>query len=118
LATAYHSNKFLNPLTDCVVLPILHLNGYKISNPTILARISHEKLEQLFMGDGWTPYFVAGDNPALMHEAMTSTLEKVITHIQQIKSDGKANSSKDRRRWPMIVLRSPKGWSAERSERL
>jgi xylulose-5-phosphate/fructose-6-phosphate phosphoketolase len=111
LATAWHSNKFLSPLTDGVVLPILHLNGYKISNPTILARISHEELEQLFMGYGWTPYFVEGNDPALMHEAMASTLEKVITHIHQIKGDAKANSSKDRPRWPMIVLRSPKGWT-------
>ena len=111
LATAWHSNKFLNPLTDGVVLPILHLNGYKISNPTVLARISHEELEQLFMGYGWTPYFVEGDDPAIMHETMANTLEKVITHIQQIKSDAKGNTMNDRPRWPMIVLRSPKGWT-------
>ncbi|MES2107747.1 MAG: phosphoketolase family protein [Bacteroidota bacterium] len=111
LATAWHSNKFLNPLTDGVVLPILHLNGYKISNPTVLARISHEELEQLFMGYGWTPYFVEGDDPAIMHETMANMLEKVITHIQQIKSDAKGNTMNDRPRWPMIVLRSPKGWT-------
>ncbi|MES2266907.1 MAG: phosphoketolase family protein [Bacteroidota bacterium] len=111
LATAWHSNKFLNPLTDGVVLPILHLNGYKISNPTILARISHGELEQLFMGYGWTPYFVEGDDPAIMHEAMANALEKVITHIHQIKSDAKADSIKERPRWPMIILRSPKGWT-------
>jgi xylulose-5-phosphate/fructose-6-phosphate phosphoketolase len=111
LATAWHSNKFINPLKDGVVLPILHLNGYKISNPTILARISHEELEQLFMGYGWTPYFVEGDDPMIMHEAMANTLEKVITQIHQIKSDAIANSTKERPRWPMIVLRSPKGWT-------
>ncbi|UOE52483.1 phosphoketolase family protein [Mucilaginibacter sp. SMC90] len=111
LATAWHSNKFLNPLTDGVVLPILHLNGYKISNPTVLARITHEELEQLFMGYGWTPYFVEGDDPMLMHEAMANTLEKVITQIHQIKCDAKANGLTERARWPMIVLRSPKGWT-------
>jgi len=111
LATAWHSNKFLNPLSDGVVLPILHLNGYKISNPTILARISHEELEQLFMGYGWTPYFVEGDDPAIMHEAMANTLEKVIMQIHQIKSDAKANHIIERPRWPMIILRSPKGWT-------
>jgi len=111
LATAWHSNKFLNPLTDGVVLPILHLNGYKISNPTVLARISHEELEQLFSGYGWTPYFVEGDEAMHMHEAMANTLEKVITHIHQIKCDAIANSVTERPRWPMIVLRSPKGWT-------
>jgi xylulose-5-phosphate/fructose-6-phosphate phosphoketolase len=111
LATAWHSNKFLNPLTDGVVLPILHLNGYKISNPTVLARISHEELEQLFMGYGWTPYFVEGDDPMLMHKAMANTLEKVISQIHQIKCDAKANSVTERPRWPMIILRSPKGWT-------
>jgi xylulose-5-phosphate/fructose-6-phosphate phosphoketolase len=111
LATAWHSNKFLNPLTDGVVLPILHLNGYKISNPTVLARITHEELEQLFQGYGWTPYFVEGDDPALMHEAMAAVLENVIAQIHQIKSDAMANGVTDRPRWPMIVLRSPKGWT-------
>jgi len=107
LATAWHSNKFLNPLTDGVVLPILHLNGYKISNPTVLARISHEELDQLFLGYGWTPYFVEGDEPMAMHEAMAKTLDKVIEVIKQIK----AGNSTERPRWPMIVLRSPKGWT-------
>ncbi|MEB0248615.1 MULTISPECIES: phosphoketolase family protein [unclassified Mucilaginibacter] len=107
LATAWHSNKFLNPITDGVVLPILHLNGYKISNPTVLARISHEELEQLFLGYGWTPYFVEGDEPMAMHKAMAETLEKVIEAIKEIK----ANNGTGRPRWPMIVLRSPKGWT-------
>jgi len=111
LATAWHSNKFLNPLTDGVVLPILHLNGFKISNPTVLARISHEELEQLFSGYGWVPYFVEGDDPKLMHETMANILEKVIMQIHQIKCDAKANGITERPRWPMIILRSPKGWT-------
>jgi xylulose-5-phosphate/fructose-6-phosphate phosphoketolase len=111
LATAWHSNKFLNPATDGVVLPILHLNGYKISNPTVLARISHEELEQLFRGYGWTPYFVEGDDPELMHRAMAATLDKVIAHIGQIKADALIKSNTVRPRWPMIILRSPKGWT-------
>jgi xylulose-5-phosphate/fructose-6-phosphate phosphoketolase len=111
LATAWHSNKFLNPLTDGVVLPILHLNGYKISNPTILARITQEELEQLFRGYGWTPYFVEGDDPITMHQEMAGTLEKVICQIHQIKSDATAQGITERPRWPMIVLRSPKGWT-------
>jgi len=111
LATAWHSNKFLNPVTDGVVLPILHLNGYKISNPTVLARISHQELEQLFFGYGWTPYFVEGDDPELMHRAMAITLDKVIAHIRQIKADALEKSDTGRPRWPMIVLKSPKGWT-------
>jgi xylulose-5-phosphate/fructose-6-phosphate phosphoketolase len=111
LATAWHSNKFLNPITDGVVLPILHLNGYKISNPTILARISHEELEQLFRGYGWTPYFVEGDDPMLMHEAMAAAMEQAINQIRQIKADAAANGIVERPRWPMIILRSPKGWT-------
>jgi xylulose-5-phosphate/fructose-6-phosphate phosphoketolase len=111
LATAWHSNKFLNPVTDGVVLPILHLNGYKISNPTVLARITHEELEQLFLGYGWTPYFVEGDEPAVMHQAMAATLDKVITQIHQIKNDAIGNENTNRPRWPMIVLKSPKGWT-------
>jgi xylulose-5-phosphate/fructose-6-phosphate phosphoketolase len=110
LATSWHSNKFLNPATDGVVLPILHLNGYKIANPTVLARISPEELEQLFRGYGYTPYFVEGDDPAKMHELMASTLETVIGRIQQIKVDA-GNGNTTRPRWPMIVLRSPKGWT-------
>ncbi len=111
LATAWHSNKFLNPITDGVVLPILHLNGYKISNPTVLARISQEELEQLFLGYGWTPYFVSGDEPELMHQLMAAALDKVITQIHQIKSDTVAKEDTSRPRWPMIVLKSPKGWT-------
>jgi xylulose-5-phosphate/fructose-6-phosphate phosphoketolase len=111
LATAWHSNKFLNPLTDGVVLPILHLNGYKISNPTVLARITHEELEQLFLGYGWAPYFVEGDDPMTMHQEMASTLEKVICQIHQIKSDATAQGITERPRWPIIVLKSPKGWT-------
>ena len=111
LATAWHSNKFLNPITDGVVLPILHLNGYKISNPTVLARISQEELEQLFLGYGWTPYFVSGEEPELMHQLMAATLDKVIAQIHQIKSDALAEEDTGRPRWPMIVLKSPKGWT-------
>jgi len=111
LATAWHSNKFLNPVTDGVVLPILHLNGYKISNPTVLARISHEELEQLFRGYGWIPYFVEGDEPEAMHQAMAAVLDKVIEQIKQIKQDAYEQKNIQRPRWPMIVLKSPKGWT-------
>lgn len=111
LATAWHSNKFLSPITDGAVLPILHLNGYKISNPTLLARIEKEELEQLLRGYGWIPYFVEGHEPELMHEAMASTLDKVIGEIKRIQSHARANKDTTRPRWPMIVLRSPKGWT-------
>jgi xylulose-5-phosphate/fructose-6-phosphate phosphoketolase len=111
LATAWHSNKFLNPISDGVVLPILHLNGYKISNPTVLARIEHDELEQFIRGCGWTPYFVEGDQPELMHELMASTIDKVINQIRQIKANASTKSDTSRPRWPMIVLRSPKGWT-------
>jgi xylulose-5-phosphate/fructose-6-phosphate phosphoketolase len=111
LATAWHSNKFLDPATDGVVLPILHLNGYKIASPTVLARISHEELEQLLLGYGWTPYFVEGDDPMLMHEAMASTLDKVVEQIKQSQHEARVNHDLTRPRWPMIVLRSPKGWT-------
>ncbi|TFF38528.1 phosphoketolase family protein [Mucilaginibacter psychrotolerans] len=110
LATAWHSNKFLNPLTDGVVLPILHLNGYKISNPTVLARISHEELEQLFMGYGWNPIFVEGEDPELMHRDMAAALDYAIDRIKQIKYDAE-HPNGHRPRWPMIILRSPKGWT-------
>jgi xylulose-5-phosphate/fructose-6-phosphate phosphoketolase len=110
LATSWHSNKFLNPQTDGVVLPILLLNGYKIANPTVLARISHEELEQLFRGYGYTPYFVEGRDPDLMHELMAATVDSVIEEIQAIKSRG-IEDGKERPRWPMIILRSPKGWT-------
>ena len=111
LATAWHSNKFLNPATDGVVLPILHLNGYKISNPTVLARISREELDQLLRGYGWTPYFVEGHEPEAMHRAMAGTLDTVVARIKEIQYGARALGHKDRPRWPMIVLNSPKGWT-------
>jgi xylulose-5-phosphate/fructose-6-phosphate phosphoketolase len=111
LATAWHSNKFLNPATDGVVLPILHLNGYKISNPTILARITHEELEQLFCGYGWEPYFVEGHQPELMHQAMAATLDKAVRRIKTIHHAARVGGDVTRPRWPMIVLNSPKGWT-------
>jgi xylulose-5-phosphate/fructose-6-phosphate phosphoketolase len=112
LATSWHSNKFLNPRRDGAVLPILHLNGYKIANPTILSRISHEELESLFRGYGYTPYFVEGDDPQIMHEQMAATIETCITQIRQIQSDARSSPQPpDRPRWPMIILRSPKGWT-------
>jgi len=111
LATAWHSNKFLNPITDGAVLPILHLNGYKISNPTILARISREELEQLLCGYGWMPYFVEGHEPEKMHQLMAAALEKAITEIRQIQSNARNKNDATRPRWPMIVLNSPKGWT-------
>jgi len=111
LATAWHSNKFLNPLTDGVVLPILHLNGYKISNPTVLARISHEELEQLFLGYGWKPYFVEGDDPAKMHQLMASAMDRAVKHIQRIRKRAQRNMTGIRPRWPMIIFNSPKGWT-------
>ena len=111
LATAWHSNKFLDPATDGAVLPILHLNGYKIANPTILARISREELEQLLRGYGWTPYFVEGHEPALMHEAMAATLDTVLDQIKEIQQLARSGGVTARPRWPMIVLASPKGWT-------
>ena len=94
-----------------MVLPILHLNGYKIANPCVLARISHEELEHLFRGYGYTPYFVEGHEPAAMHELMAATLDKVIGKIERIKADARRNGFTERPRWPMIVLRTPKGWT-------
>ena len=114
LATAWHSNKFLDPVTDGAVLPILHLNGYKIANPAILARISHEELEQLFRGYGWTPHFVKGSDPALMHEAMAMTLDAAMAQIREIQHQARtaaAGTVQPRPRWPMIILASPKGWT-------
>jgi xylulose-5-phosphate/fructose-6-phosphate phosphoketolase len=111
LATSWHSNKFLNPVSDGAVLPILHLNGYKIAGPTILARIPHNELDALFRGYGYAPYFVEGDDPATMHQLMAATLDAVITEIQRIQSDARAHGFKERPLWPMIVLRSPKGWT-------
>ncbi|BBO99329.1 putative phosphoketolase [Sulfuriferula nivalis] len=111
LATAWHSNKFLNPKNDGVVLPILHLNGYKIANPAVLARISHEELRQLFVGYGYHPYFVEGDNPALMHEQMAATMDTVLAEIKQIQHQARVDGNTERPMWPMIILRSPKGWT-------
>ena len=111
LATAWHSNKFLDPVTDGAVLPILHLNGYKIANPTILARIEHEELEELLKGYGWKPYFVEGHEPAKMHQLMAATLDKVIAEIRHIQRHARNNDDATRPRWPMIVLNSPKGWT-------
>src|SRR6476660_2475917 len=111
LATSWHSNKFLNPLTDGVVLPILHLNGYKIANPCVLARISHEELDQLFRGYGHTPYFVEGSDPEKMHQMMAATLDTIIEDIHRIKTEARRTGAKKRPLWPMIILRSPKGWT-------
>ncbi|MEO6229880.1 MAG: phosphoketolase family protein [Ferruginibacter sp.] len=111
LATAWHSNKFLSPITDGAVLPILHLNGYKISNPTILSRIEHEELEQFYRGCGWTPYFVEGDDPATMHQLMAAATDKAIEEIHRIQGRARDANDNTRPRWPMIILRSPKGWT-------
>ena len=111
MATSWHSNKFLNPLTDGAVLPILHLNGYKIANPTVLARISHEELDQLFRGYGYTPHFVEGDDPQVMHGLMAATLDTVFSDIAAIKAGAARDGMAERPRWPMIVLRTPKGWT-------
>jgi xylulose-5-phosphate/fructose-6-phosphate phosphoketolase len=111
LATSWHSNKFLNPISDGAVLPILHLNGFKIANPTILARIGDEELEQLLRGYGHTPYFVSGDDPATMHELMAKTLDRIFDEIARIQKHARENNDPTRPRWPMIVLRTPKGWT-------
>lgn len=115
LATAWHSNKFINPKTDGAVLPILHLNGYKISNPTILARIEREELEQLLRGYGWVPYFVEGDDPTAMHQLMAAKLDEVVDEIKRIQSNARDNNDTTRPRWPMIVLNSPKGWTGPKT---
>ena len=114
LATSWHSNKFLNPITDGAVLPVLHLNGYKINNPTVLARISHEELEALFVGYGYTPYFVEGSDPQTMHQAMAETLEHCVLAIRKIQEEARETGNAVRPRWPLVVLRSPKGWTAPR----
>jgi xylulose-5-phosphate/fructose-6-phosphate phosphoketolase len=111
LATAWHSNKFLNPIRDGAVLPILNLNGYKIANPTILSRISHEELESLFRGYGYKPYFVEGTDPMTMHQLMAGTLEAAIQDIRNIQGEARSSGVPNRPYWPMIVLRSPKGWT-------
>jgi xylulose-5-phosphate/fructose-6-phosphate phosphoketolase len=111
LATSWHSNKFLNPVHDGAVLPILHLNGYKIAGPTVLARIPRDELEALFRGYGYTPYFVEGDDPIKMHQLMAATLDVIVADIQRIQRDARTNGFSGRPRWPMIILRSPKGWT-------
>jgi xylulose-5-phosphate/fructose-6-phosphate phosphoketolase len=111
LATAWHSNKFINPVRDGAVLPILNLNGYKIANPTILARISHAELEALFVGYGYTPYFVEGSDPVAMHQQMAATLDTAIASIRETWRQARSSGVAERPRWPMIVLRSPKGWT-------
>ena len=112
LATSWHVGKFLNPIRDGAVLPILHLNGYKINNPTLLARISHEEVENLFQGYGWTPYFVEGSDSESMHQAMAATVEHCISQIHQAQQEARVSGVANRVRWPMIVLRTPKGWTA------
>lgn len=111
LATSWHSNKFLNPVHDGAVLPILHLNGYKISEPTLLARIPEKELEQLFRGYGYNPYFVEGEDPFFMHQKMAGVLNTVFAEIRQIQEDARRNGFKERPVWPMVILRSPKGWT-------
>jgi xylulose-5-phosphate/fructose-6-phosphate phosphoketolase len=111
LATSWHSNKFINPIRDGAVLPVLHLNGYKINNPTVLSRISHEELSALFQGYGYTPYFVEGSDPETMHQAMAATLDHCIAEIHRIQTEARSSGIATRPRWPMIVMRSPKGWT-------
>lgn len=111
LATSWHSNKFLNPVSDGAVLPILHLNGYKIAGPTVLSRISREELEHLFRGYGHTPYFVEGDDPAVMHRLMAEAMDQACDQIRDIQSTTRSQGFTERPRWPMIILRSPKGWT-------
>jgi xylulose-5-phosphate/fructose-6-phosphate phosphoketolase len=112
LATSWHIDKFLNPIRDGAVLPVLHLNGYKINNPTLLARISHEELDHLLRGYGWTPYFVEGSEPESMHQAMAATAELCIQEIKTFQQEARSTGVATRVRWPMIVLRTPKGWTA------
>ncbi len=114
LATSWHSNKFLNPITDGAVLPVLHLNGYKINNPAVLARISHKELEALFVGYGYTPYFVEGSDHDSMHQAMAATMEHCVLDIRRFQEEARSTGKAFRPRWPMIILRSPKGWTAPR----
>ena len=114
LATSWHSNKFLNPITDGAVLPVLHLNGYKINNPAILARISHDELSALFTGYGYTPYFVEGSDAPSMHQAMAATLEHCVLEIRKVQEEARRTGRAFRPRWPVVILRSPKGWTAPR----
>jgi xylulose-5-phosphate/fructose-6-phosphate phosphoketolase len=115
LATSWHSNKFLNPIRDGAVLPILHLNGYKINNPTVLARIDHDELDALLRGYGWSPRFVEGDEPMAMHAAMAAALEACVLDIRSIQAAARTSGEPTRPRWPMIVLRSPKGWTGPKA---
>src|SRR3954447_8244373 len=112
LATSWHINKFLSPARDGAVLPILHLNGYKINNPTLLARVSHDELQKLFKGYGWTPYFVEGSEPESMHQAMAGTVEHCVSEIRRYQREARSGGPVSRPRWPMIVLRTPKGRTA------
>ncbi|BDF70376.1 putative phosphoketolase [Oscillospiraceae bacterium] len=114
LATSWHGNKFLNPATDGAVLPILHLNGYKIANPTIFSRVSHEEVEDFFKGCGWTPRFVEGDDPAQMHQTMAAALDWAVRELERIQHNAREEGDATRPRWPMIVFRSPKGWTCPR----
>ncbi|WP_413200600.1 phosphoketolase [Nostoc piscinale] len=111
LAASWHSNKFLNPVNDGAVLPILHLNGYKIANPTVLSRLSDEELESLFVGYGYKPYFVEGSEPTDVHQQMAATLDTIISEIQNIQREARVHGFTERPRWPMIILRTPKGWT-------
>ena len=114
LAASWHSNKFLNPARDGAVLPILHLNGFKIANPTILARISRKELTELLRGYGYDPHFVEGDDPALVHQSLAATLDNVLALIRRIQSSARSAGANDRvarPRWPMIVFQTPKGWT-------
>jgi xylulose-5-phosphate/fructose-6-phosphate phosphoketolase len=115
LATAWHSNKFLNPATDGAVLPILHLNGYKISNPAVLARLADDELTSLFTGYGYAPYLVDGDDPATVHQAIAATFDEVFDRIEQIQAAARSGQSTERPKWPMIVLRTPKGWTGPKT---
>jgi xylulose-5-phosphate/fructose-6-phosphate phosphoketolase len=115
MATSWHSNKFLNPVHDGAVLPILHLNGYKIAGPTVLARIPHEELDQLFRGYGWAPTFVEGHDPAEMHAKMAEALDAIVAEIASIQADARVHGFKKRPQWPMIVLRTPKGWTGPKT---
>ncbi|HVC71538.1 MAG TPA: phosphoketolase family protein, partial [Acidimicrobiales bacterium] len=112
LATSWHANKFLDPRTDGTVLPILHLNGYKIANPTILARIGRDELLKLFEGYGYTPYVVDGDDPAVLHRQMAETMDRMLTHIRRIRAEPAAG---EHPRWPMLILRTPKGWTGPKT---
>ena len=111
LATSWHGNKFMNPITDGAVLPILHLNGFKIANPTIFSRMSHEEVESFFRGCGWEPRFVEGSEPAEMHQKMAATVDWAIREIKRIQEYARTSGDASRPRWPMIVLRTPKGWT-------